>query len=76
MAIGAALAVAILISGPITGAGVNPARAIGPMIPVGKFTDWWVYLMAPLVGGTVAAVLYERVLRSGWMPDNQNRQDA
>jgi MIP family channel proteins len=32
IAIGAALAVAIVISGPVSGAGVNPARAIGPMI--------------------------------------------
>lgn len=39
------LASAILISGPISGAGVNPARAIGPMILTGKFTDWWAYLM-------------------------------
>ncbi|MCW2767474.1 MAG: family channel protein [Nocardioides sp.] len=68
MAIGAALAAAILISGPLTGAGVNPARAIGPMIVAGKFTDWWVYLVAPLVGGIAAATVYERVLRPGSTP--------
>jgi glycerol uptake facilitator-like aquaporin len=44
MAIGAALAVAIVISGPVSGAGVNPARAIGPMILAGQFPDWWAYL--------------------------------
>ena len=48
MAIGAALAVAIVIAGPVSGAGVNPARAIGPMILAGQFTDWWAYLAAPL----------------------------
>ena len=63
LAIGAALAGAILISGPISGAGVNPARAIGPMIVAGTFTDWWVYLIAPLVGGCLAATLYIRFLR-------------
>ena len=41
LAIGLTLAAAILISGPLTGAEVNPARAIGPMIVAGKFTDWW-----------------------------------
>ena len=51
IAIGAALAVAIVISGPVSGAGVNPARAIGPMILAGQFTDWWAYLAAPLAGG-------------------------
>jgi glycerol uptake facilitator-like aquaporin len=47
VAIGFALGTAIFVSGPITGAGVNPARALGPMIVAGKFTDWWVYLIAP-----------------------------
>ncbi|MCW2760901.1 MAG: Aquaporin [Marmoricola sp.] len=68
MAIGAALAAAILISGPLTGAGVNPARSIGPMIVAGKFTDWWVYLLAPILGGIVAATVYDRFLRSGKQP--------
>jgi aquaporin Z/aquaporin NIP len=58
LAIGAALAGAILISGPISGAGVNPARALGPMIVAGTFTDWWVYLIAPIIGGCLAATLY------------------
>jgi aquaporin Z/aquaporin NIP len=60
MAIGAALAVAIVISGPVSGAGVNPARAIGPMILAGQFTDWWAYLTAPLAGGVAAVALYDR----------------
>jgi glycerol uptake facilitator-like aquaporin len=68
MAIGAALAAAILISGPISGGGVNPARAIGPMLAAGKFSDWWVYVVAPLVGGIVAATLYDRFLRDGRTP--------
>jgi MIP family channel proteins len=63
-AIGAALAVAIVISG----AGVNPARAIGPMILAGQFRDWWAYLAAPVAGGVVAVALYDRFLRSGSTP--------
>jgi len=66
--IGAALAAAILISGPISGAGVNPARAIGPMIVAGNFTDWWVYLVAPLIGGIAAVTVYDRILRAGQTP--------
>ena len=62
------MAAAIFISGPVSGAGVNPARAIGPMIPSAKFTDWWVYLVGPLVGGAVAATVYERLLRRGTTP--------
>jgi aquaporin Z/aquaporin NIP len=55
VAIGGALAIAILISGPVSGGSVNPARSLGPMIVAGTFTDWWVYLTAPFVGGVLAA---------------------
>jgi MIP family channel proteins len=68
IAIGAALAVAIVISGPVSGAGVNPARAIGPMILAGQFPDWWAYLTAPLAGGAIAVALYDRLLRAGRTP--------
>ena len=68
MAIGAALAVAIVISGPVSGAGVNPARAIGPMVLAGQFPDWWAYLTAPLAGGAIAVALYDRLLRAGRTP--------
>jgi MIP family channel proteins len=67
-AIGAALAVAIMIAGPVSGAGVNPARAIAPMMPAGQFPDWWAYLTAPLAGGAAAVALYDRFLRAGRTP--------
>ena len=68
VAIGAALSVAIMISGPVSGAGVNPARAIGPMILAGQFSDWWAYLAVPLAGGAIAVALYDRFLRAGSTP--------
>ncbi len=58
VAIGAALAVAFFISAPLGGAGVNPAGVLAPMIAAGRFSDWWVYLLAPFAGGTIAAALY------------------
>jgi MIP family channel proteins len=75
LAIGAALAAAVLIGGPISGGSVNPARAIGPMILAGRFTDWWAYLVAPVVGGVVAVALYNRFLRTGQVP-GQRRASA
>jgi glycerol uptake facilitator-like aquaporin len=68
VAIGAALAVAIMIAGPVSGAGVNPARAIGPMILAGQFTDWWAYLTAPLAASVIAVALYDRILRADSNP--------
>jgi MIP family channel proteins len=68
VAIGAALAAAMLIGGPLTGAGYNPTRTLGPMILSLKFTDLWVYIVAPIVGGVVAVTLYDRVLRPANVP--------
>ena len=67
-AIGSALAAAILISAPISGAGVNPARAIGPMILNARFSDWWAYLTAPVIGGALAVTTYQHILTRGSAP--------
>jgi MIP family channel proteins len=61
-AIGFTLVVCILIAGPITGGAVNPARALGPMIVAGKYTDFWAYIIGPLVGALLAAILYSTLL--------------
>ena len=61
VAIGFALGVAVLIGGPVSGGAANPARALGPMIVAGKFDAWWLYILAPVIGGVVAACLYNRI---------------
>ena len=63
IAIGFALGIGILISGPVTGAGIDPARALGPMIVAGQWTSWWSYLIGPFVGSIAAVFLYDSVLR-------------
>ena len=62
LAVGAALAVCVFVAAPLTGGAVNPARAFGPALVSGTFDDLWVYLLAPLVGGVVGAVAYDRLL--------------
>ncbi len=61
-AIGFTLAVGILIAGPLTGGALNPARALGPMIVAGKYTAFWAYIVGPLVGAILAAVIYTTLL--------------
>lgn len=56
--IGLVLVFDILMGGPLTGAAMNPARALGPMIVAGDATDWWVYVVGPLGGGIIGAGLY------------------
>src|SRR5918997_807457 len=60
LAVGFALACGVLIAGPITGGSLNPARTLGPMIVAGQFTTFWVYLVGPIVGAVLAALVYER----------------
>ncbi len=68
VAIGFALVSAVLIGGPSTGGAVNPVRALGPEIVSGTFTSFWVYLLAPVIGGIAAAVLYDRVIGRATTP--------
>lgn len=62
LVIGIALGVAVMIFGPATGAGLNPARWLGPAIASGTFTDGWVYIMGPLVGAAAAALGYRALV--------------
>lgn len=60
LAIGLTLTVVHLIGIPITGTSVNPARALGPALFVGgtALSQVWLFIVAPLVGGAVAALLH------------------
>ena len=69
VAVGAGLAVAVLIAGPVTGGAVNPVRALGPALVAGEFTSLWVYIVAPVIGGIAAAVVYDRFLAKGRTPE-------
>jgi aquaporin Z len=63
LAIGMTLTLNIIMGGPLTGAPFNPARALGPMVATGNFSDAWLYMTAPVVGAIVAALLHKGFLR-------------
>ncbi len=62
IAVGFALAVGVFIAGPVTGGAVNPARALGPMVVAGDFTSAWLYILGPIIGGVLGALLYDRFM--------------
>jgi aquaporin Z len=61
LAIGLTITIDILIGGPFTGAAMNPARAFGPQLVGDHWANGWVWYVGPLVGGAIAAVLFERL---------------
>ena len=60
VAIGFALVMVHLIGIPLTGTSVNPARSLGPALVVGgtALSQVWLFIVAPLVGGIVAAIIH------------------
>jgi len=60
VAIGWVLTMDILMGGTLTGASMNPARTFGPAITLFDFNNFWVYLVGPILGGALAAVIYDR----------------
>ena len=58
LAIGLTITMDILAGGAVSGAAMNPARALGPAIIGGTWNAHWIYWVGPLVGAGLAATLY------------------
>jgi len=62
--IGMAVALDVLMGGPLTGASMNPARSFGPAVIGGRWDSHWIYWVGP-IAGMIAAALTLRWLRVG-----------
>ena len=71
--VGLTITMGILAGGPLTGGSMNPARWFGPaflvsgqpMEPMGlvgtaAYANWPVYVIGPLLGAAIAALVYGR----------------
>jgi glycerol uptake facilitator protein len=67
--IGGALGLAVMVIGPMTGAGLNPARSFGPALVSGEFGGagdfLLVYVLAPVIGALAAGLVYFNVILAG-----------
>ncbi len=62
--IGLVLTFDILMGGPLAGASMNPARTFGPAVASGYFANHLVYWIGPIIGGAIAALIYNTLLMS------------
>jgi MIP family channel proteins len=68
IAIGGTVGLDALFGGTITGASMNPARSLGPALASGTWTDFWVYVVGPVVGAAIGVFAYELVRVPGAAP--------
>jgi MIP family channel proteins len=61
LVIAAAVGLAAIAFGPLTGASLNPARSFGPALVAGQWNDFWIYLAGPLTGAPLGAFAYQLV---------------
>ena len=72
LAIGTTLGFAVMVGGPLTGAGYNPARWFGPALVSNSWGDVWPYLVGPIVGALLAAAVFRFVLEPGGKPPTES----
>lgn len=66
LVIGFTLVLVHLLGIPLTGTSVNPARSLAPALFAGgeAVSQLWVFIVAPIVGGIVAAIVGKFVLNT------------
>ena len=57
---GVLVAIYIAVEAPLSGMSMNPARTFASAVPACIWTDYWIYLTAPLIGMLSAAEWYVR----------------
>jgi aquaporin Z len=49
----------VILSGPVSGFGMNPARSLASAVPAMQFPSFWIYMIAPFAGMGLAASVYK-----------------
>ena len=54
IAVGAYIGLVSVWGAPVSGASMNPARSFGPELIAGNLTNYWIYLLGPILGAMLA----------------------
>jgi MIP family channel proteins len=72
LAIGTTLGFIVMVGGPLSGGSFNPARWFGPALVGNEWGGVWPYLVGPIVGSLLAAVVFRFVLEPGGPPPTES----
>ncbi len=61
-AIGTTIAIGNMAGVAASGAAMNPIRWFGPAVIQRDFANFWIWIIGPVIGGVVAAVVYDMFL--------------
>lgn len=61
-AIGITIAIGNMAGVAVSGAAMNPIRWFGPAVIQRDWSNFWVWIVGPIIAGIVAALLYDRFL--------------
>ncbi|HET9744254.1 MAG TPA: aquaporin [Chitinophagaceae bacterium] len=53
----------VIVAGPISGFGMNPARSLASAVPANIWTAFWIYLFIPFAGMLLAVEVYLAIQR-------------
>lgn len=48
----------VIVAGPVSGFGMNPARSFASALPSGIWTSFWIYILSPVIGMLLAAEFF------------------
>ncbi|CAO2821882.1 unnamed protein product [Amaranthus hypochondriacus] len=57
LVLGIAILLAVLITGPLSGGSLNPARSLGPAVLAGKLDQLWIYFVGPILGSILGVLM-------------------
>lgn len=72
LAIGTTLGFAVMVGGPLTGAGFNPARWFGPALVSNEWGGVWPYTVGPIVGSLIAVAVFALILEPASAPPTES----
>ena len=65
----------VIVAGPISGFGMNPARSFASAMPANVWTAFWIYLFVPFIGMLLAAEVYLLVVSKSKVKDQKLKNE-